>query len=79
MVSGIILGDVLFHVGGENLGFERTSLKNHSDDNRGIPGRGLFFLRISTPWISWTAPVGALIAGREALAQESGTPRANQI
>ena len=43
MVSGIILGGLLVHVDKENLGFGRISVKTHSDDNRGIPGRGLFF------------------------------------
>ena len=34
-----------------NLGFY---VKTNSDDNRGIPGRGLFFPEITPPWISGT-------------------------
>ena len=34
-----------------NLGFP---VKTNSDDNRGIPGRGLFFPEITPPWISGT-------------------------
>ena len=50
MVSGIILGGVLFHVDGENLGFGRISVKTHSDDNPRLPGRVLFFSEITRPW-----------------------------
>ena len=50
MVSGIILGGVLFHVDGENVGFGRISVKTHSDDNPRLPGRGLFFSEIRCPW-----------------------------
>ncbi len=50
MVSGIILGGVLFHVDGENLGFGWISVKTHSDDNPRLPGRGLFFSEITRPW-----------------------------
>ena len=50
MVSGIILGGVLFHVDGENLGFGWISVKTNSDDNPRLPGRGLFFSGKTRPW-----------------------------